>query len=100
MRTAAPGASRGYPYAGIAYADPDAVTQIPNRVLMDTFGYHNELQRATTTSRCCELSCRAIFLGGRSSGTTPPGLLAFEIRAGHNMGIKSYRDVDRDMMLI
>src|SRR4051812_13328457 len=41
MRTAAPGAARGYPYGGTAYANPDAVTQIANGVSTTTFAYDN-----------------------------------------------------------
>ena len=39
MHTAAPGASRGYPYGGTAYANPDAVTQIANGFSTTTFSY-------------------------------------------------------------
>jgi hypothetical protein len=41
MRIAAPGASRGYSYWGIAYANPDAVTQIANGLSTTTFAYDN-----------------------------------------------------------
>jgi hypothetical protein len=41
MRTAAPGAACGYPYGGMAYADPDAVTQIANGLSTTTFTYDN-----------------------------------------------------------
>jgi RHS repeat-associated protein len=42
MRTAAPGASRGYPYGGTTYANPDAVTQIANGLSTSTFSYDND----------------------------------------------------------
>jgi YD repeat-containing protein len=41
MRIAAPGASRGYSYWGIAFANPDAVTQIANGNSTSTFSYDN-----------------------------------------------------------
>jgi hypothetical protein len=37
MHTAAPGALRGYPYGGTAYANPDAVTSIGSTLV----GYDN-----------------------------------------------------------
>src|SRR5215470_14250959 len=42
MRTAAPGAPRRYPYGGMAYANPDAVTQIANGLSTTTFVYDND----------------------------------------------------------
>jgi hypothetical protein len=41
MHTAAPGASRGYPHGGMAYANPDAVTQIANGLSTTTFTFDN-----------------------------------------------------------
>jgi YD repeat-containing protein len=39
MRTAAPGAACGYPYGGMAYANPDAVTSIGNGLSTTTLVY-------------------------------------------------------------
>jgi hypothetical protein len=41
MRAAAPSVPRRYSYAGIAYADPDAPTQISNGLSTTTFTYDN-----------------------------------------------------------
>jgi hypothetical protein len=50
MRTAAPWAPGGYPYEGIAYANPDAVTQIANGLSTPTYDADGNVVRFTTGS--------------------------------------------------
>jgi uncharacterized protein RhaS with RHS repeats len=70
MRTAAPGASRGYPHGGTAYANPDAVTQIANGLSTTTFSYDadgNVTQKTvdgTTTTYVYDYANRLTALGG------------------------------------
>src|SRR6516225_7458070 len=76
MRTAAPGASRGYPYGGTAYANPDAVTQIANGLSTTTFSYDadgNVTQKTvdgTTTTYIYDYANRLTALGVLGATTT------------------------------
>jgi RHS repeat-associated protein len=76
MRTAAPGASRGYPYGGTAYANPDAVTQIANGVSTTTFTYDNngnvtqKTVDGTTTTYVYDYANRLTALGAGGATTT------------------------------
>jgi YD repeat-containing protein len=75
MRTAAPGASRRYPYDGTAYADPDAVTQIANGLSTTTFAYDadgNVTQKTvdgTTTTYVYDYANRLTALGAGGATT-------------------------------
>jgi RHS repeat-associated protein len=74
MRTAAPGASSGYPYGG--YANPDAVTQIANGLSTTTFAYDdngNVTQKTvdgTTTTYVYDYANRLTGLGSGGATTT------------------------------
>jgi RHS repeat-associated protein len=76
MRTAAPGASRGYPYGGTAYANPDAVTQIANGLSTTTFMYDNngnvtqKTVDGTTTTYVYDYANRLTALGVLGATTT------------------------------
>src|SRR6516164_2835220 len=76
MRTAAPGASRGYPYGGTAYANPDAVTQIANGLSTTTFTYDNngnvtqKTVDGTTTTYVWDYANRLTALGVLGATTT------------------------------
>src|SRR6516164_6973285 len=76
MRTAAPGASRGYPYGGTAYANPDAVTQIANGLSTTTFTYDNngnvtqKTTDGTTTTYVYDYANRLTALGVLGATTT------------------------------
>jgi RHS repeat-associated protein len=76
MRTAAPGASRGYPYGGTAYANPDAVTQIANGLSTTTFTYDNngnvtqKTVDGTTTTYVYDYANRLTALGVLGATTT------------------------------
>jgi RHS repeat-associated protein len=76
MRTAAPGASGGYPYGGTAYANPDAVTQIANGLSTTTFSYDadgNVTQKTvdgTTTTYVYDYANRLTALGILGATTT------------------------------
>jgi uncharacterized protein RhaS with RHS repeats len=76
MHTAAPGASRRYPYGGTAYANPDAVTQIANGLSTTTFSYDadgNVTQKTvdgTTTTYVYDYANRLTALGVLGATTT------------------------------
>jgi uncharacterized protein RhaS with RHS repeats len=76
MRTAAPGASRGYPYGGTAYANPDAPTQIANGLSTTTFTYDNngnvtqKTVDGTTTTYVYDYANRLTALGVLGATTT------------------------------
>ena len=76
MRTAAPGASREYSYGGVAYANPDAVTQIANGLSTTTFTYDNngnvtqETVDGTTTTYVYDYANRLTALGVLGATTT------------------------------
>src|SRR5215471_5865540 len=76
MRTAAPGASRGYPYSGTGYANPDAPTQIANGLSTTTFSYDqngNVTQKTvdgTATTYVWDYANRLIALGVGGATTT------------------------------
>ena len=76
MRTAAPGASRGYSYGGTAYVNPDAVTQIANGLSTTTFAYDNngnvtqKTVDGTTTTYVYDYANRLTALGAGGATTT------------------------------
>jgi YD repeat-containing protein len=73
MRTAAPGASRGYPYAGIAYANPDAVTQIANGLSTTSLSYDadgNLAQKTVDGTYLYDYANRLIAIGTQGATTT------------------------------
>jgi RHS repeat-associated protein len=76
MRTAVPGASREYSYGGVAYADPDAVTQIANGLSTTTFVYDNngnvtqKTVDGTTTTYVYDYANRLTALGVLGATTT------------------------------
>src|SRR6516162_7554106 len=76
MRAAAPGAPRGYSYGGMAYANPDAVTQIANGLSTTTFTYDNngnvtqKTVDGTTTTYVYDYANRLTALGVLGATTT------------------------------
>jgi RHS repeat-associated protein len=76
MRAAAPGLSSRYPYAGIAYANPDAPTQIANGLSTTTFTYDNngnvtqKTVDGTTTTYVYDYANRLTALGVGGATTT------------------------------
>src|SRR5215470_11080000 len=85
MRTAAPGASRPYSYGGVAYANPDAVTQIANGLSTTTFSFDNngnvtqKTVDGTTTTFVYDYANRLTALGV-AGGTTTYAYDAFGAR--------------------
>ena len=69
-------ASRGYPYGGTAYANPDAVTQIANGLSTTTFTYDNngnvtqKTTDGTTTTYVYDYANRLTALGAGGATTT------------------------------
>jgi len=76
MRTAAQGAPRRYSYGGVAYANPDAVTQIANGLSTTTFAYDNngnvtqKTVDGTTTTYVYDYANRLTALGAGGATTT------------------------------
>jgi uncharacterized protein RhaS with RHS repeats len=76
MRAAALCPSSRYPYGGMAYANPDAVTQIANGISTSTFSYDNNgtlTQRTvdgTSTTYVYDYANRLIALGAGGATTT------------------------------
>jgi uncharacterized protein RhaS with RHS repeats len=76
MRTVAPGAPAGYSYGGVAYANPDAVTQIANGLSTTTFAYDNngnvtqKTTDGTTTTYVYDYANRLTALGVLGATTT------------------------------
>src|SRR5271168_5148369 len=85
MRAAALCPSSRYPYGGMAYADPDAVTQIANGLSTSTFSYDNngnltqKTVDGTTTTYVYDYANRLTALGV-SGATTTYGYDAFGAR--------------------
>jgi RHS repeat-associated protein len=76
MRAAALGFSSRYPYRGMAYAGPDAVTQIANGLSTTTFTYDNngnvtqKTVDGTTTTYVYDYANRLTALGAGGATTT------------------------------
>ena len=76
MRTAALCPSSRYPYRGMAYANPDAVTQIANGLSTTTFQYDNngnvtqKTTDGTTTTYIYDYANRLTALGAGGATTT------------------------------
>jgi uncharacterized protein RhaS with RHS repeats len=76
MRAAAPGVPSGYSYGGVAYANPDAPTQIANGVSTTTFSYDadgNLTQKTvdgTTTTYVWDYANRLTALGVGNATTS------------------------------
>src|SRR5262249_27322713 len=76
MRATAPGAQRRYSYEGMAYVNPDAVTQIANGGSTTTFTYDNngnvtqKTTDGTTTTYVYDYANRLTALGAGGATTT------------------------------
>jgi YD repeat-containing protein len=91
MRVAASHDPNRYPYSGIGYANPDAVTQIANGLSTSTFIYDNNgnLAQKTTdgviTTYVYDYANRLIALGSQGA-TTTYGYDAFGSRVFQSTG--------------